>query len=293
MKKPLSLLALAIMLSACSDGGSSRKPAPAAEIDPAGIWRGTMTSLLEKERLERCDGASEDAGQHEVLILVDHMGYARLMSEMGIVTVDEATNTCTVDRVRELLASGRFVNILNENDIEDEPKDSEAKVGDYTGLLDVYSVDPRNTNPPETLARHYSTTSGNVVPQDSMTGSLKFADLELFTFDVTYDQAASQRGASVADLAGRTLTDPVGNGEGRPLTLTFGDGTVEGGDGVCTYQGTFNVPEASLNIYLLNLTVASPCATYQGTYSGLAALLDSQLSLNLIDSKRSLQYNLQ
>ena len=306
MNKPLSILALAFMLSACSDGGgSSKKSAPVEEPNPAGVWRGTMTSLLEKERLERCTTAPESAGQNEVFVMVDNFGYARVISTMGIVTVTEDENgtavECSVSRTEDFLARGRVTDIVTEANKEEMAEDDEdVEVGDFKGYLDVYTVDLKSVDPAaNTLQLRNARVTGSFFPQESWSAGLEFDSLELFTFDVGFDQAESLKGASPEALGSLgKLTDASGN-EGRALELTFAsDGSVQGGDGQCNYSGTFSVPDMSYNIYLFNLAIESvgACNQLRGNYTGMGAIVSENgvttLKLSLGNAVRNLHYDL-
>ncbi len=90
------------------------------------------------------------------------------------------------------------------------------------------------------------------------------------SFSLDYAGSAYEKSASIATISG-TWADT--NLQTPPTITIDSDGGFfgTGADG-CTFTGTFTVPQSDRNTYKINMIVEN-CSSYNGTYSGLAALI--------------------
>lgn len=114
------------------------------------------------------------------------------------------------------------------------------------------------------------TTTGNIVPQSRLTGTVKYNGATISTYDFTYD-LAYERGASCNDLAG-TFSSTEGT---YTETYTFNpDCSITGSDtDGCTFSGLISIDDPAYNVYDVRLTVEA-CGIVNGTYRGFGALVD-------------------
>ena len=110
---------------------------------------------------------------------------------------------------------------------------------------------------------------GTVVENTSITGSLGDAGATFATFELSMDELYD-RTASLQKVVGNwSIT--IGS-----YTLTFSisdNGTFDGFDGTCYFNGDIAAPNTSHNIYQISYIVSS-CGSLNGDYSGLALLDD-------------------
>jgi hypothetical protein len=148
----------------------------------------------------------------------------------------------------------------------------------------------------------YTFTGGTTVQTFNGTGPYVDGDNINGTYTSTVDTGGTyslqgsvvyRRGASLARLAGRYIGTARAS---QTLTLDItAAGAISGTDtGGCTYTGTATIPDATYNVYNVQLTIAN-CTTANGTYAGPGALQDSvtygdakQLALGVSNETRSL-----
>jgi len=300
MKKPLVVLMLAIGMSACSDDGGSSGPEPVVHAQPTGIWRGCLTTILEweyKGEPEYEDFTCQDplgAGQHPMLVVADSQRRFRVFSEFGVVHSYDADSSHREWTTAPFLALGQVT--TREN----------ASMGHWG----IFSVNPETDLPPslETLQYRKATSKGEMVTAESWRGTISWENLDYFKFDLAYDEAESQRGASLTRLEGIWQN---ADDEAEPLTIQFhSDGRFEtdvNASGNCLYQGTVSVPDRAQNLYrLTGVTVdhspsgrcfgKKPQDFLRGDYGGVAVLVEENgidvLKIMLTHEFRLLNLNL-
>ncbi len=267
MFKPLFAVVLASTMAACSGGGSSDGPAPEVNANPAGIWRGTLTDLLQSE-------SDPQGAAHDLFVMADADGYVRIISDNAV---------------------GVFFGRGKLDSIEGN---------EFRGHLDVYSFSPTSTpdkpDPNPKQLRH-SKITGELTTQGQWTGDLAFNDLTLYTFEATFDAAESLKGASVEMLAGAGVFAGQSVNEGETITLAFQTGTFTGYDQSCSYRGTVSVPDSTYNLYEFSLLIedlnSCPSTLRNKTFGGRGALVDEHgvhtLKLLVKNREQILVFNLQ
>lgn len=278
MKKALFIPALVVTLAACGGGGgSSNKTIEPPRADPAGIWRGTLTDLLEQDQFRlnnpgATDEQIEAAGRRDALVIADKDGYLRLFASVS---------------------NGPF---------GARGKTTRLETDSFVGYLDVYSLDPGSLNPDaSSLNIRLFDLSGDLSTASRWTGEMKFGSVARYSFELSYDAAESGKTASVERLAGiGTFTQnavEIDNAERLHLTFTT-DGRIEGGNARCSFDGSYWVPDSGQNIYRVNLTVTAIgyCNDLRGSYGGMGSLVSEQgldvLKLSIGKSDRILTYSL-
>src|SRR5690606_5969330 len=278
MKRPLLTLMLAIGVSACSDDGDSSGPAPVVDAQPTGIWRGCLTTLLEWESKDQPsyeDFACQEplgAGQHPMLVVSDPQGRFRVFAEMGVVQDHDATTKEPIWTTAPFLAWGQVATKENASSAQ----------------WSFYSVNPETLNPPspETLQYRAATSKGEMATADFWRGTLTWGNLDYYKFNLIYDEAATTRGASRAQLEG--IWQNV-DGAAEPVTITFhADGRFEtdaNASGGCLYKCRVSVPDPAQNFYRLNDVrvdrgIRGSCTgknaqdSLRGNYGGVAILVE-------------------
>ena len=265
MFKPLFAVVLASTMAACSGGGSSDGPAPDVNANPAGIWRGTLTDLLQSE-------SDPQGAAHELFVMADDDGHVRIISDN---------------------ASGDFFGRGELRSIEGN---------EYRGYLDVYSLSP-TAIPPDSASKQlrHSKISGELTTQGQWTGDIEFDDLKLYTFEATFDAAESLKGASMETLASVGVFTGSSVNEGQQIYLAFkSDGSFEGADVSCAYSGAFFVPDSTYNLYQFSLLIEDlngcPVTLRNKKFGGMGALVDEQgvhtLKMLVKNSEQILVFNL-
>ena len=266
MFKPLFAVALVSSMAACSGGGSSDGPAPEENANPAGIWRGTLTDLLQSE-------SDPDGAAHDLFVMADGDGHVRIISDN---------------------AGGDFLGRGELRNIEGN---------EFRGYLDIYSLSPTAVTPdPASKQLRYSKISGELTTQGQWTGDIEFDGLKLYTFEATFDAAESLKGASIHTLSDLGVFGGASVNEGQSITLAFApDGTFTGYDQSCSYRGTVSVPDSAYNLYQFSLLIEDlnncPSTLRKTTYGGTGAVVDEQgvrtLKMLVKNSKQILVFELQ
>jgi len=132
---------------------------------------------------------------------------------------------------------------------------------DFNGTADSYS--------PEGVAIG-GKFSGTFTARSIFSGSASYQGTQTSTFTYTYDDAHA-RGSSFDAVAG-TYSETEG---GYTETYTIdSEGNITGSDtDGCVFGGSLSLLDTQYNMYDFRL-IASNCGDFNGTYNGLAALMD-------------------
>jgi hypothetical protein len=113
--------------------------------------------------------------------------------------------------------------------------------------------------------------SGFIAPKSSFSGDVTYNGIASSTVSFNYDDIY-ERDSSLAAISGiYSLSD--GQGITETYTITS-DGSITGSDTTgCVSNGAIQVLDPDFNMYRISLVVSN-CGIVNGSYSGLAALLD-------------------
>jgi len=146
------------------------------------------------------------------------------------------------------------------------------------GDLVIGSVSTADNNFSGPFTEYYSdggvgsgTISGTFISRNSFSGAAFSDGSQTSVFSYSYNPAHS-RNSSLTDISG-TFSETEG---AYTETYTIGmDGTITGSDtDGCIFGGAITLPDTDYNMYNVRLT-ASNCGDANGTYNGLAALIDN------------------
>lgn len=119
--------------------------------------------------------------------------------------------------------------------------------------------------------------NGNFTPRTRVKGSSVLAGSIVSNFDFSY-VSIYERDSSLSKIAGT-----YSRSDGLGFTETYvvdGNGFLSGGDTTgCVYRGRASIIDSSFNMYRLEVTI-SDCSEFNGSYSGLAAMMDLGGSAN-------------
>ena len=112
-------------------------------------------------------------------------------------------------------------------------------------------------------------TASGTISNSEISGTTEFSN-QTSNFSLTKEVELTNQGADFADVTGNYVTPDY------LTSISFDvDGKVSGlDDEGCLYSGQLSIPEASINVYEVGLTVEN-CGEGNGTYDGLGTLVPS------------------
>lgn len=143
--------------------------------------------------------------------------------------------------------------------------------------LSIGTVSTSGSNFTGSLTEYYSaggfasgTIAGTFTARTSLSGAATFNSVQTSTFNFNYENI-HERDSSFATISG---TYSLTSGTYTETYTVDTDGVITGSDtDGCVFNGQVSLPNTDYNIYGVSVT-ASNCGDANGTYTGLAALVD-------------------